>query len=1105
MGNDIRNNNYKNFNRSNEYDLKKSKDSLNIPPEDERVVNLRARKERFNKLNKKGNKASRLREKDSLKGFRENSSDINFRNKFNSKKDINKRRIIRKANNKNKSEEKTKKEEQIKQEENVKLENERKADEQRKLEERRQKEYQLYQEEIAKEESIKGDSLNSSYIYQNTKKSIENMEKGIRGKDFNLSRKIEETDNKSDERVVDLRARKERFNKLNKKGNKASRLREKDSLKGFRENSSDINFRNKFNSKKDINKRRIIRKTNIKNQVGEILNSTDQNSTDNFRQSDNNDYLFGNNLSKIFNKTSKNSFKAFRTNKTRADFNVVNFRKRIRSNFNIETKYSDKLKSNEGQIFKNLGLVSESIENQNKDKNIGVSTVTKSGIMISKAHKRTKELRQYKKNEIIRSKLIPEDKKIKEDLELRNREEKLRFDDDYSAVRRHKLANFIVAASDVLDRQNKDKNIGVSTVTTSGKIIRSKRVISRTKNIFSGDRNKYYQKKKNKTRISTRIRNGFKNTFSKEKIFSSGGKAVNTIVKVAKASAFKPLLIVGVVLILLLAILGSCANVAMLGAGAIADSSYLASFQDVTDADKYYMDLEAKLKYELENIKRVYPGYDEYKISKDTIGHDPHLLMAYLTVKYEDFNFIQIKGELDNIFKWQYQYQVTKRVETRYRIKKVIDPSGRIISIREPYKVKILEASLFTNDLEEVLKGKLGSKEDIEQFDKYMISKGNFMFFNSPIKGDWKPKIKKMFGTNVINNKIEEYNGIDINCQGEDVLAVAEGKIIEVSENKIVLEDTDSWRITYENISNANVYIGQKIEIDKKIGKANEFLTIKIQDEKGNYLNPYFHLYSESGLLIQGESQGSEFNNWGQGQNLPEEGQLLDDLFIATAYTSDPAENGGYNTTAMGTPLKRGVIAVDPSVISLGTKLWVEGYGVGRAEDTGGAIRGKRLDLLMDSDTEANNWGIRTVRVAILPDSYKPEITTTEDGKAIINEAQKWLGTRYAYGSKDPRSGGIDCSGFTRWAYVHGAGKNIPHGSQNQYAQSQKISRSEAQPGDLIFFRYTFKDSAHPWGSITHVGIYLGNGQMVHAGNPVKVGSIDDNYWRGKIAGFGRF
>ena len=86
----------------------------------------------------------------------------------------------------------------------------------------------------------------------------------------------------------------------------------------------------------------------------------------------------------------------------------------------------------------------------------------------------------------------------------------------------------------------------------------------------------------------------------------------------------------------------------------------------------------------------------------------------------------------------------------------------------------------------------------------------------------------------------------------------------------------------------------------------------------------------------------------------------------ATSYTDDPAENGGYNTTKMGTRLRYGVVAVDPRVIPLGTKLYIEGYGYAVAEDTGGAIKGNRIDLCYTDRAKAEAFGRRNVKVYIL-------------------------------------------------------------------------------------------------------------------------------------------
>ncbi len=86
----------------------------------------------------------------------------------------------------------------------------------------------------------------------------------------------------------------------------------------------------------------------------------------------------------------------------------------------------------------------------------------------------------------------------------------------------------------------------------------------------------------------------------------------------------------------------------------------------------------------------------------------------------------------------------------------------------------------------------------------------------------------------------------------------------------------------------------------------------------------------------------------------------------ATGYSPHPSENGGYTVTATGLPISYGAAAVDPRVIPLGTKMYVEGYGYAFACDVGGAIKGNRIDLAYDSYHYANTKGRKKVKVWIL-------------------------------------------------------------------------------------------------------------------------------------------
>lgn len=89
-------------------------------------------------------------------------------------------------------------------------------------------------------------------------------------------------------------------------------------------------------------------------------------------------------------------------------------------------------------------------------------------------------------------------------------------------------------------------------------------------------------------------------------------------------------------------------------------------------------------------------------------------------------------------------------------------------------------------------------------------------------------------------------------------------------------------------------------------------------------------------------------------------------------------------------------------------------------------------------------------------------------GAIALAKAKEYLGVPYVFGGES--KSGVDCSGLTLKAW-EAAGVNLPHSSRQQYAKSTKISKSELQPGDLVFF----------YGRRSHVGIYAGNGQVIHA------------------------
>lgn len=129
-----------------------------------------------------------------------------------------------------------------------------------------------------------------------------------------------------------------------------------------------------------------------------------------------------------------------------------------------------------------------------------------------------------------------------------------------------------------------------------------------------------------------------------------------------------------------------------------------------------------------------------------------------------------------------------------------------------------------------------------------------------------------------------------------------------------------------------------------------------------------------------------------------------------------------------------------------------------------------------------------------------PEALSDPAFAALIREAEKYLGYPYVWGGSSP-STSFDCSGFVCYVLQHSGvydiGRTTAQGIFNECA---KIPPAEARPGDIIFFTGTY-DSGDP---VSHVGIYVGGGMMLHCGNPIQYAPVNTPYWTEHFYAFGR-
>ncbi len=115
----------------------------------------------------------------------------------------------------------------------------------------------------------------------------------------------------------------------------------------------------------------------------------------------------------------------------------------------------------------------------------------------------------------------------------------------------------------------------------------------------------------------------------------------------------------------------------------------------------------------------------------------------------------------------------------------------------------------------------------------------------------------------------------------------------------------------------------------------------------------------------------------------------------------------------------------------------------------------------------------------------------------LVNSSMGFLGMPYRFGGNGEQDGGVDCSGLVRTVYQRTLGKILPRRAADQAAATKTIAREELQPGDLVFFNTMQR-------AFSHVGIYIGNNQFIHAprsGGVVRIENMDVGYWQSRFNG----
>lgn len=157
------------------------------------------------------------------------------------------------------------------------------------------------------------------------------------------------------------------------------------------------------------------------------------------------------------------------------------------------------------------------------------------------------------------------------------------------------------------------------------------------------------------------------------------------------------------------------------------------------------------------------------------------------------------------------------------------------------------------------------------------------------------------------------------------------------------------------------------------------------------------------------------------------------------------------------------------------------------------AALGNREDLFPDSGY-VSSYTTPPIIYEIPPSALEDETFA-----ALIAEAEKYIGYPYVWGGSNPNTS-FDCSGFVSWVLTNSGLCNTGRlGAQALYGISTPVSSSNARPGDLVFFVGTYDTPG-----ISHVGIYVGGGMMLHCGDPIQYANLNTSYWQSHFYAFAR-
>lgn len=556
-----------------------------------------------------------------------------------------------------------------------------------------------------------------------------------------------------------------------------------------------------------------------------------------------------------------------------------------------------------------------------------------------------------------------------------------------------------------------------------------------------------------------------------------GLDAIRTVL--SSSAGMRSVLAAAMAFLLIVAPFQSCSVITGGVLTTVTATSWPADDIQITRADAYYTKLEAQLQKKINTVESRHPGCEEYHYNLSEIGHDPTMLISYLCAKYQDFTFNQVKSELETIFNLQYHLSEEIRTETRVttRTVQVGDYIGQVVTSaycscpiccgiwsggptasgvypRANHTIAVdANNPRLPMGTEIIMNGTLYKVEDTGNFARYGVDFD--VYYDSHQAA--------------LNHGHQTWDAYYAGGNG-DSITITEEESVDICYVTLTASDFESVLLNRLNAEQREMYDIYQIT------KGNRIMFGSPVDLNWHNGILYGYGYQCSGDMVIENSQMEVLVPSGTPVLSVMDGQVVR---IASGVITLKNEKG--YTVKIG--------GCTNIAVPVGTEV-TKGQPIAQIGSAG------KMTLSFSYRNNSFNPYFY-LNVGSILDSVEVEAT----GKAaqLIAKAEQYLGTPYVWGGYSPS--GFDCSGFVSYV-VNNCGAGFSFGrltAESWRQQCSIISASQMRPGDLIFFQGTYNTSG-----ASHVGIYLGDGKMIHCGNPVKISSINTAYWQQHFYCYGR-